>query len=67
VLLLGARVATPLGNGGTLTLSAENITDRIYLSSIDRLGPPSAITLRATFPLGSRAAAATGTTGSCRG
>jgi outer membrane receptor protein involved in Fe transport len=52
VLLLGARVATPLGNGGTLTLSAENITDRIYLSSIDRLGPPSAITLRATFPLG---------------
>ncbi|MBV8298128.1 MAG: TonB-dependent receptor [Candidatus Eremiobacteraeota bacterium] len=60
VLLIGARVAAPLGAGGTLTLSAENLTDRIYLSSIDRLGPPAALTLRATFPLGMRPARAAG-------
>jgi len=56
VLLIGARAAAPLGDGGTLTLSVENLTDRIYLSSIDRLGPPAALTLRATFPLGARGA-----------
>jgi outer membrane receptor protein involved in Fe transport len=60
-LLIGARVSTPFANGGTLTLSVENLTDRIYLSSIDRLGPPAAITLRATLPLGARAARAAST------
>jgi outer membrane receptor protein involved in Fe transport len=56
VLLVGARVSAPFAQGGALTLSVENLTDRIYLSSIDRLGPPAAVTLRATFPLGTRAA-----------
>lgn len=53
-LLLGARVTAPLGNGATLTLAAENLTDRIYLSSVDRLGAPASVTLRLSMPVGTR-------------
>jgi outer membrane receptor protein involved in Fe transport len=56
VLLIGARVTAPFADGGSLTLSVENLTNRQYLSSIDRLGPPAAVTLRASFPLGARRA-----------
>jgi outer membrane receptor protein involved in Fe transport len=53
-LLLGARVSAPLRSGATLTLAAENLTNRQYLSSQDRLGPPSSVSLRLAVPLGSR-------------
>ena len=53
-LLLGARVTAPLSAGATLTLAAENLTNRIYLSSVDRLGPPAAVTLRLAIPVGSQ-------------
>jgi len=53
-LLIGGKISTPLAAGGTLTLSVENLTDRTYLSSVDRLAEPSAVTLRASFPLGAR-------------
>ena len=45
-LLIGARVTAPLSGGATLTLAVENMTDRLYLSSVDRLGPPSSVSLR---------------------
>jgi len=54
-LLIGARVTAPLGGGATLTLSAENLTNRLYLSSQDRLGPPASVMLRLAVPLGARA------------
>jgi len=54
-LLLGARVSAPLRSGATLTLAAENLTNRQYLSSQDRLGPPSSVSLRLAVPLGMRA------------
>ena len=53
-LLVGARVSAPLANGATLTLSAENLTNRSYLSSQDRLGPPASVMLRLAVPLGAR-------------
>jgi outer membrane receptor protein involved in Fe transport len=53
-LLIGGRISTPLVAGGTLTLSVENLTDRTYLTSVDRLAEPSSVTLRASFPLGPR-------------
>ncbi|HEY0395428.1 MAG TPA: TonB-dependent receptor [Candidatus Elarobacter sp.] len=56
-LLIGARVTAPLANGASITLAAENLTNRQYLSSVDRLGPPSSISLRLTVPLGARAQA----------
>ncbi len=57
-LLLGARVSAPLANGATLTLSGENLTNRVYLSSVDRIGPPASVMLRLVVPLGVRAAVA---------
>jgi outer membrane receptor protein involved in Fe transport len=57
-LLIGARVTAPVGNGATLTLSAENLTNRRYLSSQDRLGPPASVMLRLAVPLGARALSA---------
>ncbi|HEX3464321.1 MAG TPA: TonB-dependent receptor [Candidatus Elarobacter sp.] len=53
-LLIGARVTAPLANGATLTFSAENLTNRLYLSSQDRLGPPASVMLRLAIPLGAR-------------
>ena len=58
-LLIGARVTTPLAGGATLTIAAENLTNRQYLSSVDRLGPPAAITVRLAVPIGTRTAATT--------
>jgi outer membrane receptor protein involved in Fe transport len=53
-LLVGGRISAPLADGATVTLSVENLTNRSYLTSVDRLGEPSSVTLRASFPLGPR-------------
>ncbi|HEX3551498.1 MAG TPA: TonB-dependent receptor [Candidatus Elarobacter sp.] len=58
-LLLGAHVDVPLPSGATLTVDAENLTDRIYLSSVDRLGPPAAVSVRLAVPIGARPGAPT--------
>ncbi len=53
-LLVGGKISAPFGGDGMLTLSVENLTNRSYLTSVDRLGEPSAVTLRASFPIGPR-------------
>ena len=53
-LVIGAHVTAPLASGATLTFDAENLTNRIYLSSVDRLGPPAAVSVRLTVPVGAR-------------
>ena len=55
-LLVGGRISAPLATVGTLTLSVENLTNRTYLTSVDRLAEPSSVTLRASFPFGPRRA-----------
>jgi len=57
-LLVGVRITTPLASGASLTLAAENLTNRQYLSSVDRLGPPASVSLRLAVPLGARATTA---------
>jgi vitamin B12 transporter len=45
-LLLGLRLTAPVAGSSTISLSADNLTDRVYLSSVDRLGPPATYTVR---------------------
>lgn len=51
-VLLGARIRIPLNARAALTISADNLTDAHYLSSIDRFGPPSTISAGLSAPLG---------------
>jgi len=56
-LLAGFRVSAPVGGGATLALTGTNLTNRRYLTSENRLGPPSTYTLDLRVPLGPRAPA----------
>src|SRR5581483_318638 len=56
--LIGGRLTLHGGDGSSLSLAVDNLADRVYLTSIDRLGPPSSVTLRATVPIGRRAGGA---------
>jgi outer membrane receptor protein involved in Fe transport len=49
-LLAGASVRIPF-HGASLSLALENATNARYLSSIDRYGPPSVISLGISLPL----------------
>lgn len=51
-LLVGANVHIPIGEGATLDVAADNLTDARYLSSIDRFGPPAVISVGVSLPLG---------------
>jgi outer membrane receptor protein involved in Fe transport len=48
----GARISAPLANGASLTLGAENLANRQYRATSDRLGPPPTVTLRWRVPFG---------------
>jgi outer membrane receptor protein involved in Fe transport len=50
--LLGAHASVPLASGATLNLTADNLTDARYLSSIDRYGPPAIISVGVALPIG---------------
>jgi outer membrane cobalamin receptor len=50
--LVGERISYAMHGGSALTLSFDNLTDRYYLTSIDRQGPPASLTLRLTVPVG---------------
>lgn len=53
--LVGGRVTLHAANGVALSLALDNLTDRVYLTSVDRVGPPSSLTLRLSVPVGARA------------
>ncbi len=53
-LLLGGRLTLHGADGSALTLALDNLTDKVYLTSVDRLGPPASLTLRLALPLGAR-------------
>lgn len=50
--LVGGRLDLHGPGGTTLSLAVDNLADRVYLTSIDRLGPPSSVTLRLSVPVG---------------
>jgi hypothetical protein len=43
-------------SGAALSLGLNNIADQVYLTSVDRLGPPSSLTLRLSVPVGAKVA-----------
>lgn len=51
-ILIGARLRLPMSRGSAITLSAQNLTDARYLSSIDRYGPPAVVSLGISLPVG---------------
>ena len=53
-LLLGGRLTVHTDDGTAFSLAIDNLADRVYLTSIDRLGPPSSVTLRVSVPFGTR-------------
>jgi outer membrane receptor protein involved in Fe transport len=52
--LIGGRLTLHAADGSALSLAVDNLSDRIYLTSVDRLGPPSSVTLRLSVPVGPR-------------
>jgi hypothetical protein len=50
-IVAGASVAIPLPEGTQLVLSGENLTGARYLSSIDRYGPPTVVSLSVRVPV----------------
>ncbi|MBC5825330.1 MAG: hypothetical protein GIW99_02095 [Candidatus Eremiobacteraeota bacterium] len=54
-LVASARVSVVGRSGTTLALTAENVSDRTYLSSENRLGPPSMYALTLSVPITGRA------------
>ena len=55
-LLIGGRITLHAADGSALSLAVDNLADRVYLTSVDRLGPPSSVTLRLSVPFGRRVA-----------
>ncbi len=52
--LVGGRLTLHGADGSALSLAVDNLADRVYLTSVDRLGPPASVTLRVTLPIGTR-------------
>ncbi|MBV8579203.1 MAG: TonB-dependent receptor [Candidatus Eremiobacteraeota bacterium] len=52
--LIGGRLTLHGADGTALSLAVDNLADKVYLTSVDRLGPPASVTLRLTVPVGAR-------------
>jgi outer membrane receptor protein involved in Fe transport len=63
--LVGARVTWQSPSGTSVALGLDNLTDRVYLTTIDRLGPPSSLTLRVIQPIGARVKSARAAAAAC--
>lgn len=61
----GITIRAPFENGAALVLSAQNFTDKQYLSSIDRFGPPGTISLGLALPIGGSTQGSSGTAAGC--
>jgi outer membrane receptor protein involved in Fe transport len=54
-LLVGGRLTLRAADGTALSLAVDNLADKVYLTSVDRIGPPASVTLRLSLPVGARA------------
>ncbi|HEY6235814.1 MAG TPA: TonB-dependent receptor, partial [Candidatus Elarobacter sp.] len=59
-VLVGGRLTLRAADGTALSLAVDNLADRVYLTSVDRIGPPASVTLRLSVPVGARANASPG-------
>ena len=55
--LVGGRLTLRGADGTALSLAVDNLTDKVYLTSVDRVGAPSSVSLRLTVPVGTRPSA----------
>jgi outer membrane receptor protein involved in Fe transport len=53
-LLFGATVRATTASGTTFTLVGENLTHQLYLTNVNRYGPPLTVSLHVAVPLGRR-------------
>jgi outer membrane receptor protein involved in Fe transport len=54
-VLVGGRLTLHAADGTALSLAVDNLADKVYLTSVDRIGPPASVTLRLSVPVGARA------------
>jgi outer membrane receptor protein involved in Fe transport len=54
-LLVGGRLTLRSASGAAISLALDNLADTRYLTSVDRQGPPSSLTVRLSLPVGARA------------
>jgi iron complex outermembrane receptor protein len=54
-VLVGGRLTLRAADGTALSLAVDNLADKVYLTSVDRIGPPASVTLRLSVPVGARA------------
>jgi outer membrane receptor protein involved in Fe transport len=64
-VLVGGRLTVRAANGTALSLAVDNLADKIYLTSVDRIGPPASVTLRLSLPVGARTRATARPGGAC--
>jgi outer membrane cobalamin receptor len=60
-LLFGATLRATTKSGTSFELTGDNLTRQVYLTSVDRLGPPQTVSLHVEVPIGPAA-----TEGTCR-
>lgn len=51
-LLFGATLRATTNSGTTFELTGENLTRQVYLTSVDRLGPPQTVSFHIEVPFG---------------
>ena len=56
-VLVGGRLTLRAPDGTALSLAVDNLADKVYLTSVDRIGPPASVTLRLSVPVGAGARA----------
>ncbi len=64
-VLVGGRITLRSAGGTALSLAVDNLADKVYLTSVDRAGPPSSVTLRLSVPLGARTPASASPGAAC--
>ena len=64
-VLVGGRVTLRGADGTALSLAVDNLADKVYLTSVDRIGPPASVTLRLSLPVGARTRASASPSAAC--
>lgn len=64
-VLVGGRLTLRAAGGAALSLAVDNLADKVYLTSVDRVGPPASVTLRLSLPVGAPARASGSPSAAC--
>jgi outer membrane receptor protein involved in Fe transport len=64
-VLVGGRLTLRSAGGTALSLAVDNLADKVYLTSVDRAGPPASVTLRLSVPVGAPGGASGSPSAAC--